>query len=309
LPGIDISNVKLMENGLCLLTESSATKRDSTGEPLVKRIALAEPMVVEAVVMRKAWSELTVNTMTSAQNATNASGEGIAFESCSLPIVDAVFQQGVIEQQPFPCIVANEFYGKWARGRSACGVVVRACANADELRAWAAQLLSARFDGQVAPMCAPWARVGPDLLMMLTRWVPADGHSQRVWAALQLKLAKDVDIAKAMLTINPELLLHDNRAKEPKAISTYECVYKSIFQSSKRNEPVFRALIHCFDPASEDDTKRNNNRATFYAEAKKQRTHEDAMLYLGPRDVEVALKASLGEQQASKYLEVVLQRK
>jgi len=297
---IELDKIALVEQGLCLITQHDAAKRNTSGKPLTKRIALAEPLIVEAVTALQPWGELVVQTMTSARNATNASGEGVAFESCSLPIVDAVFRTE-IGQQSFASDVPEELHGSWARGRSACGVVVCSCATDEALKLWATQLRTARFDGQVAPMCAPWAMVGPDLMMMLMRWGANDRQLlQRVWAEVQLKLAKDVNIANAMRTVDPELLLHKNRDTEPNPIGAFPAVYESMFKKNPRDEPVFRVLIHC-----SDDKQIGSRRATFLAEAKKKQKM-DAMLYLGPSDVNAALQLSLGKEDAERYLDVIL---
>ncbi|KAL1520019.1 hypothetical protein AB1Y20_023497 [Prymnesium parvum] len=299
---IELDKITLVEQGLCLITQS---KRNTSGKPITKRIALAEPLIVEAVTALQPWGELVVQTMTSARNATNASGEGVAFESCSLPIVDAVFRTE-IGQRAFASAMPDEMHGSWARGRSACGVVVCSCATDEALQLWATQLRSARFDGQVAPMCAPRAMVGPDLMMMLMRWGANDRQLlQRVWAEVQLKLAKDVNIANAMRTVDPELLLHKNRDTEPSPIGSFAAVYKSMFKKNPRDEPVFRVLIHCWDAKKEKGEQICSRRATFCAEAKKKQKM-DAMLYLGPGDVNEALQLGLGKEDAKRYLDVIL---
>mmetsp|Transcript_43859 Transcript_43859/g.100433 ORF Transcript_43859/g.100433 Transcript_43859/m.100433 type:complete len:190 (-) Transcript_43859:143-712(-) len=69
---------------------------------------------------------------------------------------------------------------------------------------------------------------------------------------------------------------------------------------SPRDEPVFRVLIHC-----SDDKQIGSRRATFLAEAKKKQKM-DAMLYLGPGDVNEALQLGLGKEDAKRYLDVIL---
>jgi hypothetical protein len=117
--------------------------------------------------------------------------------------------------------------GGWRRGRSACGVLVRSCVEVADLAEWARASQAARFDGQVAPTARPSTGFGAHLLVLVRK---CEDLSTFRWEFVQLKMAKNADVGKALHTVDPELLLHTNRdTAAPTPLGDLDKVYKAFF--------------------------------------------------------------------------------
>jgi hypothetical protein len=297
-PSVD--TVALVELGVCCL---SRTDEDSPA--LSDLVTLAEPLIVESVMRAQPWGDLTEQQM---NYQVNASARGTAFESCATPVIDAVFSTQIAVDAHEFANVPRGLEGGWRRGRSACGVLVRSCVEASELAEWARASQAARFDGQVAPMARPSTGFGADLLVLVRKC--EDLRTFR-WAFVQLKMAKNADIAKALRTVDPELLLHTHRDKEaPTPLGDFDTVYKAFFgvqlgdKEGATREPAFRVLIN-FQPPGPDSKRSNTKRAppTAVADAAKK-CKNDAMIYLARDDVSAAMTEQMGEA-AVGYINVM----
>jgi hypothetical protein len=279
----------LVELGMCCL-ERSSVKRAMDETDINQRVALAEPLIVEAFMRSLSWAELCAGTMASATNATNASGRGFAFETCAPPVFDAAMSS-----------LKECHGGPWRRGHSSCGVLIQPCDNDSDLATWATSSRDAKFARQVPPLATPRLQFGADLLGLVRN------SAQFRWAFVQLKLAKDVKIAKAFLTVDPELLLHVKRDSKPEQIATFPEVYRAIFgvkpDGGEERDPVFRILVQCGQPT----TKRPKVPQAVTAEKRRvaKKFKNDLVVYLGPNDVDSALKTSLGEKDGDEYMAVV----
>jgi hypothetical protein len=295
--------VELVEKGVCCVqplgvagTKRTVSVRDDQVE---QRVVLAEPLIVEAVMKGFSWDELGSGTM---EGAPDASGRGVAFESCAPPVIDAIFStKEAVDERPFSVWVPDALKGTWRKGRSACGVIIQPCRKDVELMEWAVRVRRARFDGQVSPLAAPSTAFGADLLVGV-RKVAELGTFR--WAFVQLKLEKNADVTPALLTVDPELLLHSNRDKAaPQRLPQFDDVYESFFgaRPGAARDPVFRVLVDFLAETRE----RNKGVPTPAAKvAKKRKT--DSIVYLDHKKVVDAMVAMLGDKDGHRYIGVVM---
>jgi hypothetical protein len=292
--------VKLVEKGVCCVRplDVAGTKRKASAldeHQVEHRVVLAEPLIVEAVMRAFSWQELGSGTM---EGAPDASGRGVAFESCAPPVIHAVFSpKEAVDERPFSVRVPDTLKGKWRSGCSACGIIIQPCRTDADLKAWAERARHARFDGQAPPLAAPTAAFGADLLAGVRKVAELSAFR---WAFVQLKLAKAADVASAFCTVDPELLLHTKRDTASAArLPHFNDVYASLFNNASpvaARDPVFRVLVDGLAKR-----KRNNGFPTAALDAaKKHKT--DAFLYLDHEAVANAVVALLGDKDGSAYM-------
>ena len=297
--------VELVELGLCCVSRSTGSKRQlgASQVSVENRVALAEPLVVEAATRRLPWDKLAAAKMVGAVNNTNEQGRGVAFESCVVPIVDAVFPGEDIQQQAFlsGVDIPGMLKGAWRRGQSACGVLILPCPANEDLEVWMKESRSARFDGQCAPLATPNNMFGADVL------VPLRKPSAFCWALFQLKYAKNVDVDGALLTVNPELIHHVNRGvnrgkRQQKPTSAFAGAYKAMFDGAapaKRKEPVIRALVDFSDAKKR---KTSSGKAVVC----KKPMLEDLVIDLDHQAIKTVMLAShLGRDEADRFLKTI----
>jgi hypothetical protein len=297
----NFDTVALVELGVCCLR-----RRDKDDDAPKDLVALAEPLIVEAVMRALPWADLTDRRM---GDQVNASARGAAFESCATPVIDAIFSRQIAVDAHEFASVPHGLEGGWRRGRSACGVLVRACVEVADLAEWARASQAARFDGQVAPMATPSTGFGADLLVLVRK---CKDLSIVRWAFVQLKMAKDAKVASALRTVDPELLLHMRRDKAtPTPLGDFEKVYMAFFgvqpgaKGGAPRAPAFRVLIN-FQTTEPGSKRRSGTKRPPQAVAdvvKKCKT--DAMIYLDRDDVVAAVTEQLGDEDAVAYINVM----
>jgi hypothetical protein len=228
----------------------------------------------------------------------SSSARDAAFESCATPVIDAIFSLRIAVEAHEFATVPTGLEGAWRRGRSACGVLVRCCVGAADLAEWAHASQAARFDGQVAPMARPGTGFGAGLFVLVRR---CEDLSTSRWAFVQLKSAKDADLAEALRTVDPELLLlHTGRDLAPAQQDDFDKVYVAMFGTQLENEgrsrpPAFRVLVnlHPTGPGGKHSIKKRAIPKAVADVAKKCKT--DAMIYLGRDDAIAAVAEPIGE--------------
>jgi hypothetical protein len=116
---------------------------------------------------------------------------------------------------------------------------------------------------------------------------------------VQLKMAKSADIAKALCTVDPGLVLHPHRDKQaPTPFGDLDTVNKALFvvelcdKDGATREPAFRVLINLHPPGP--DGKRSNTRRAAVAEAA-NKCKKDAMISLARDEVTAAMTEQVVE--------------
>jgi hypothetical protein len=297
--------VELVELGLCCLSRSTVSKRAraASAVSVTERVALAEPLVVEAAMRKLPWAKLAASKMNGAVNNTNESGRGVAFESCVVPVVDSVFSGADLQKQAFLSgvdVVPGALEGPWQRGQSACAVLILPCPDDAVLEVWMRDSRSARFDGQCAPLATPNKMFGADVLVPLRK---RSEFPAFCWALFQLKYAKYVNVDKALLTVDPELIHHIKREeRKQKASPAFQSAYKAMFDGAEvaeRMEPVIRVLVHY-----QTDPKKRKTNSSGKVVVRKKPKLEDLIIDLDPVDTTAAVESHLGAS-ASSYLKML----
>jgi hypothetical protein len=122
-------------------------------------------------------------------------------------------------------------------GRSAYGVLARACTEPADTILWLEASVEARFDGAVEPFCFPDELFGPDLVFFMR---DASDLLNFVPVLSQAKFTRNMKSQPAaMLTTVPELLYMDNRG-DPNASHKKR-------EKSKINVPSRRVAGPLFD--------------------------------------------------------------
>ena len=122
-------------------------------------------------------------------------------------------------------------------GRSAYGVLARACTEPADTILWLEASVEARFDGAVEPFCFPDELFGPDLVFFMR---DASDFLNFVPVLSQAKFTRNMKSQPAaMLTTVPELLYMDNRG-DPNASHKKR-------EKSKINVPSRRVVGPLFD--------------------------------------------------------------